>query len=217
MLPFTHEQFRAVFAAYNAAVWPAQVLAYVLGGAMVAALLRRWPGSGRFAAAGLALMWAWTGVAYHALHFSAINRAAWAFAALFVAQALLFVEAGVWRRGLEIAPPRGAAGVLGWALIGYAALLYPLLGLMLGHRYPAMPMFGITPCPVTIFSFGVLLLARAPVPRRLWVIPLIWSLVGGSAAMLLAVPQHWVLLFSGASVWLLWRHKDRGTRLATWA
>jgi hypothetical protein len=72
-----------------------------------------------------------------------------------------------------------------------------------------MPMFGITPCPVTIFTFGVFLLAAAPVSRRLFVIPVIWSLIGGSAAFLLQVPQDWLLLFSGLSVVPLLRSSAR--------
>lgn len=36
-LPFTVDQFMAVFAAYNTAVWPAQILLYAL--AVVALLL----------------------------------------------------------------------------------------------------------------------------------------------------------------------------------
>ena len=58
-------------------------------------------------------------------------------------------------------------------------------------------MFGVTPCPVTIFTFGMLLLTVRPVPRWLFVIPFIWSLIGGSAAILLQVPQDWLLLASG--------------------
>ena len=38
-LPFTIEQFFAVFAAYNAAIWPAQIAAYGLGLAVVGMLL----------------------------------------------------------------------------------------------------------------------------------------------------------------------------------
>lgn len=55
----------------------------------------------------------------------------------------------------------------GWALLAYASIVYPLLGQLLGHGYPAMPMFGITPCPVTIFTFALCLLTTEPVPRRL--------------------------------------------------
>ena len=32
MLPFTHEEFIAVFRVYNTAIWPAQIVAYLLGG-----------------------------------------------------------------------------------------------------------------------------------------------------------------------------------------
>ena len=58
-------------------------------------------------------------------------------------------------------------------------------------------MFGVTPCPVVIFTFGLFLLATRPVPVWLLVVPFIWSLIGGSAAILLGVQQDWLLLASG--------------------
>jgi len=76
-------------------------------------------------------------------------------------------------------------------------MLYPLLGIATGHRYPELPMFGITPCSVTIFTFGMLLLTSRPPPIALLVIPVLWSLMGGSAAILLNVQQDWLLLVSG--------------------
>jgi hypothetical protein len=205
MLPFTREQFFAVFADYNRAIWPVQGLAYLLALALVVLLRRRPKAAGRAAPALLALMWAWTGIAYHALFFAAINPAALAFAALFVLQALLFVQVAL-RGGLHFAPRRGVRAAWGWALVAYASAVYPLLGMSTGHAWPALPMFGVTPCPVTLFTFGVLLLAQPPLPRRLLVIPLLWALVGGSAAFLLGVPQDWPLLIGGLLVvpWL-WR------------
>ena len=166
MLPFTREQFAGVFADYNTAVWPAQV------------------------------------VAYHGLFFARINPAALAFGALFVVQGVLFLIAGVVKHRLVFAHSAGFASAVGWALVVYAGVLYPLLGQWSGHVYPAQPTFGITPCPVTLFSFGVLLLTSAPVPRWLLIIPLAWSLVGGSAAFALGVPQDWPLLFSGLTILL---------------
>ena len=77
------------------------------------------------------------------------------------------------------------------------------VGLWTGHRYPAAPMFGITPCPVTLFTLGLFLLTTRPVPVRLLASPLAWSLVGGSAAFLLHVPQDWPLLASGLTVPLI--------------
>ena len=215
MLPFSRAQFLEVFARYNADIWPAQWLAYAAGAAMLLMLLRRAPGRQPVIAAGLALMWGWSGVAYHWLHFAAINRAALAFGALFVLQAVLLLYAAA-RGRLSFGLPRDAAAVLGWALVAYATVLYPLVGLWAGDRYPEMPLFGITPCPVTLFTFGLLLLTTSPVPRWLLVIPFIWSLVGGSATLVLGVPQDWPLLFSGlATVALLVvRERHGSTALA---
>lgn len=209
MLPFTREQFFGVFADYNTTVWPAQIVAYGLGLMVLAALLRPSTRGHRWVAGVLAVMWVWTGLVYHGLFFARINPAALAFGALFVVQGVLFVVAGVATRRLAFGHSAGGAAMTGWALLVYAAVIYPLLGRWAGHGYPAQPTFGITPCPLTLFSFGVLLLTRAPVPRWLLIIPLVWSLLGGSAAFLLGVPQDWPLLFSGVAVLMLLILRDR--------
>lgn len=207
MLPFSHAQFLEVFAKYNLAVWPSQILVYVLAAGMLGALaLHRPQWRDRVVAGGLVLMWIWTGIAYHWLQFTAINKAAWVFGALFVLQGFLFAHAGATSKLQFGASETGFSRWLGWALVVYASVLYPLLGMAFGPGYPAMPMFGITPCPVTIFTFGFLLLSSSKVPRRLLVVPVLWSLIGGSAAFLLDVPQDWLLVLSGASVFFMETH-----------
>jgi hypothetical protein len=208
MLPFTREQFFAVFAGYNNAVWPAQVAAYVLGLGIVLPLVFRSAWRDRTVALGLALMWLWTGVVYHWLFFASINKAALLFGALFVVQAGIFVYAAVAER-LTFALPRGPAGWLGAGLVLYAAVFYPLLGLWAGHAYPEMPMFGVTPCPVTLFTFGLLLVTTARVPPWVLIVPVVWSLIGGSAAFALGVPQDWPLLLSGVVTVVLLVIRDR--------
>ncbi len=216
MLPFTREQFLGVFAGYNTAVWPAQVVAYLLGLAVVAALLRPSPSRQRVVAGVLAVMWVWTGVAYHGVFFARINPVALGFGALFVVQGVLFLFSGVFQRRLAFGTSPGFASILGWMLVAYSMLLYPLLGQWSGHGYPALPMFGVTPCPVTLFTFGVLLLTLARVPRWLLFIPLAWSLVGGSAAFTLGVPQDWPLFFIGLTIVLLvLRDRRRASALTT--
>ncbi|HET8744624.1 MAG TPA: DUF6064 family protein [Ramlibacter sp.] len=207
MLPFTYEQFVDVFATYNTRIWPAQVLAYLVALAILFGLKRR---SANLVCAGLALMWLWTGVAYHWMHFASINKAAWLFGALFVLEGALLLLIGATGR-IRFGTGAGPLGVVGWGFIAYATVAYPLLGLWTGHGYPRMPTFGVTPCPVTIFTFGVLLLARPVVPKSVLVVPLLWSLVGGSAAFLLQVPQDWVLLFSGAAALPMLLRKDSRT------
>lgn len=210
MLPFTHDQFIDVFAVYNAGIWPAQLVAGLLGLAVCVAMARGGTHSWPLAGAGLAAMWIWTGVAYHGLFFSRINEAAIGFGVLFVLQGLLLLLAAV-RGRLKFGPRtlRSPRAIAGWALIGYSAVLYPLVSWLTGMAYPAMPTFGVTPCPVTLFTFGVLLLASSP-PWWLLPIPFAWSLLGGSAAMLLRVPADWALLASAASALpLLARVRER--------
>jgi hypothetical protein len=201
VLPFTHEEFLAVFSAYNRDTWLAQAVAYLAAIAVCWQFARPSGSRDRMAPAVLAAMWAWTGAVYHAMYFVRINTAALVFAAAFLAQAAI-LGFTAWRRPLVNQPRTRAHAVLGWTLILYAAIIYPAIGLIAGPGYPAMPVFGITPCPLVLFTFGVLLLSSG-VRWWLLVIPAMWSLVGGSAAVLLGVPQDWPLLFSALCTPLL--------------
>ena len=212
MLPFGHDAFIDVFRAYNTAIWPAQIAAYALGATILLLLIRPTPLGGKAVAAILGLMWLWTGLAYHAAFFSTINRAAYGFAALFFVQGLMLAWVAVAGR-LDFRIRGGGRGGIGLAMIVYAMLIYPAIGAMAGQSYPGVPVFGVAPCPLVIFTFGVLLMAE-PLLFRLLIIPLLWSLIGGSAAFLLRIPQDWMLLLSGvvvAAMLLL----DRRRRSAT--
>jgi hypothetical protein len=197
MLPFTPAQFLTVFTEYNLAIWPSQIVAYLLGGMAVLLLFWQTAGPRRLIAVVLSAMWIWTGVLYHGVWFSQVNKSAYFFATLFVIEGGGLFLASAYGNQLRFGFRRDAAACFGAAFVGYAAIVYPLIGMATGHNYPAVPIFGVTPCPVTIFTFGMLLLTIGPVPRWLLVIPVIWSLIGGSAAILLAVPQDWLLLVSG--------------------
>jgi hypothetical protein len=101
---------------------------------------------------------------------------------------------------------------MGLALVAYALVLYPLIGALAGDHYPGMPVFGIAPCPVVIFTFGLLLMASTHVSRWLLVVPLAWALVGGSASFLLGIPQDWMLLVSGLAAPAIVLRERRGAR-----
>jgi hypothetical protein len=214
MLPFTTEQFFSVFAAYNQAVWPAPVIAYALIAIATLTALGAWRHASTVGCATLGALWIWTGIAYHWLHFAAINPIAPAFGAAFVAQGALLVGAGATGRGLPRAAPVPARQrLIGLGLIFYAALLYPLLGRLAGHVWPAVPSFGITPCPLTIATIGVLLLLPVRVHPVLLIVPLAWTVIGGSAAILLTVPQDWALPVAGVvGAAVLFRQRAPGPR-----
>jgi hypothetical protein len=205
MLPFTRQQFFEVFAAYNAATFPAAILAYPLAVLALVAAWRGRAGSGRTVGLVLALMWGWVGIVYQGIYFSQINPAARIFAAAFVLQALLFAAHAIAGRGLEFGPRSRLRAVAGASMIVYAMLIYPLIGLAVGERYPAMPLFGVAPCPLLIFTFGLMVWASRA-RWWLWIVPILWSVVGGSAFIALSIPQDWALPVSAAGALLIARH-----------
>lgn len=189
ILPFDTQQFMAVFAAYNPAIWPAQVVAFALGLAMVGALFLQHPLRERVILAGLAAMWAWNGFIYHLAYFALINPAAYGFAALFVLQAALLALHAFTPHGIRFDVRRRWQSIVALSLIVYAMLIYQVLGVITGHGLMKGPLFGVAPCPTTIFTIGLLLLGDGRFVRRLAMIPVLWAVIGTSAAVLLGIPE----------------------------
>lgn len=187
-LPFTTQQFYGVFRAYNTTLWPVQMVLLALAGTAIVFVLRPRSWSGVAVSAILALLWGWMGLAYHLVFFTSISPPAYAFAALFVAGGLVIFWQGVVRRRLQFkwqASPRGVTGVL---LVVYALVVYPAWCHVAGLVYMETPTFGL-PCPTTIFTMGLMAGLVKPYPRSVFVVPVLWSLIGVQAAFLLAVPQ----------------------------
>lgn len=196
-LPFTVDQFLGVFYNYNLAMWPAHLAAYALGLAAVFYVIRKRAYSDRFATLILGIFWIWNGALYHITYFSSINKAAYVFGTLFVLQGMLFIAMGIFKNQIVYEFTPNLTSVTGILLILYAMLIYPLAGHLLGHSYPFSPAFGLAPCPTTIFTFGMMLLAAKTMPRGMITIPLAWSLIGFNAALNLGILEDMGLLAAG--------------------
>jgi hypothetical protein len=188
-IPFTIDEFFAVFTRYNAAIWPMQLVAYALGAIAIVALLADLRRGKPVILAVLAAFWLWNGIAYPWTFFAEINPAAYGFGAMFVLQGIVFAATAVTRNSLQFERSGGLRGVVAWALIIYAAVIYELLGYAAGHGLMNGPLFGVAPCPMTIFTMGVLLMASGRPAIWLSIIPIAWALVGTSAALFLGVPE----------------------------
>ncbi|MCW8195133.1 hypothetical protein F6455_10080 [Proteobacteria bacterium 005FR1] len=193
-LPFSTKQFFEVFALYNEAVWPAHLLLRALAFLVLILVFVGQRAVDRTIMAILSLFWLWMGLLYHFTFFTAINPAAWVFGAFFIAQGLLLFWKGVVKSEVRFDFRWSWRDVAGVALIMLSLIIYPLLSFWVGERYPAAPTFGL-PCPTAIFTLGVLLIA-SPLPRLLFVIPLLWTLIGSVAAFELGVHQDLLLLLA---------------------
>lgn len=192
-LPFTESAFLDLFGNYNQALWPVVATAWLVSLVLVVRVWRN-PGAGGSVLMLLAVHWLWSGVVYHWLYFRNINPAAVVFAVLFVAQGGLFAWAAR-SQGARFHFDRSLRANLGLALVGYG-FLYPFLGLLFGLDYPRLPLFAV-PCPTTLITAG-LLLASSRLPRVVYLVPVLWTAIGGSAAVLLGIHADLVLLVAGA-------------------
>ena len=193
-LPFNHREFLDVFGTYNGAAWP---FAAVLWLATLLAIIfwnRSTRHRGRVVFGLLAIQWAWSALVYFLAFFWTINPAAPLFATLFLLPALLFAWFAT-RGSPELRSGRTAGSLFGMALMIYS-VLYPFVGMAFGMRYPRLPTFGV-PCPTAILTAGVLLLTVPRAPGQLMVVPLLWSAIAGSAAVLLGITGDIVLIVSG--------------------
>ena len=207
-MPFTQEQFLNIFKAYNTAVFPFQFL--ILAGALACLLLiiEKKSYSNGAIALYLSFLWGWIGIVYHLIFFTRINGAAYFFGILNIIQSIIFFYFGFIKKRLEFKKKKDFRSITGFAIIIYALFIYPSLGYLGGHGYPYQPTFGL-PCPTTIFTFGILLFTGLKLKWYIYAIPLLWSIIGVSAAFNFGIYEDIGLLVSGiaASV-LLFTFKD---------
>jgi hypothetical protein len=197
-LPFSIDQFLGVFEAYNSAIWPFQIGLYLAGLVIVLLAVRKTYLSTTVVSIAFAFLWVWMGLVYHLLYFSHINRAAYIFGAAFIVQGALFLYTGLVRKTIAFQFKLDMPGIAGSILVVFALFIYPTLGYLQGRPLVSSPSFGL-PCPTTIFTFGILLWTEKKVPVVLLLIPLLWSIIGFSAAFSLGIKEDISLLIAGVA------------------
>jgi len=195
-IPFSLGDFLNVFNAYNQSIFPLQIIFYLIAFLCIYLLFTENKNTNMVISIVLSFFWLWMGIVYHLIFFSAINKAAYFFGALFIIQGILFTVWGVSKNSLSFEYQKSTNNIAGIILLLYALIIYPVLGYNLGHAYPYSPTFGL-PCPTTIFTFGLLLFTNKKIPVYLLIIPLFWSVVGFTAALTLTIYEDIGLLIAG--------------------
>jgi len=208
---FTLEQLLQLFETYNRAIEPMQMIAYVLGGGALFFAVKKTKYSSKIVTAVLAFFWLWCGVVFQMMYFTRIYKPALYFGILFIIQFFLFKWAGVLKTDLSFRFKSNAYSLTGIVFILYGMVGYLTLGYFLGHVYPQAPPFGLASCPMTVFTFGLLLWTNKKVPKHILIIPLFWSL-GGVIPVSLGLYEDLGMVFAGILGTLLILYRDRKRR-----
>jgi hypothetical protein len=186
MLPFTAEQFFDVFGSYNRDLPWAWLILSSVGLAGIGSALTASRTGTKATLLILAVLWGWAGLVYHIGYFSEINTVAVAFGICFCIESL-FLIIWVFRSNLPLMSiPNDIFGIGGVLFVTFALFFYPIINNLVGHSFPRTPTFGL-PCPLVIFTTGVLFWSKKPVPIMIMAIPAFWSIIGSTAAFLFGV------------------------------
>jgi Family of unknown function (DUF6064) len=212
MLPFTAEILFASVAQYNRALWPLPPIALLLGLATVLLTVRPVRDGNRLISAYLAAAWLWVGIVYHMLHFGRLDFAAPLYGALFVVEGLLLLWVTV-RGRLAF---RFHGGPIDWVgiVLAMLAVAWPLVDRLSGLSWQSERVVGLAPAPTTVLTLALLLLASGRAPLYLALIPLLWTLIAGVTAWILAIPQDLALPVVGLGSFglLLWKNRRYAAR-----
>lgn len=216
-LLFSPRTYYRLFELYNAAIWPAQLLALGLG-AWIFLLARREPaaparGRLRVVSALLAAAWLWVAVAFLARRYATIQTAGLHFAWAFGGEAALLLGVGVFAGWLTWARPADLAQRAGVALFLFALVFQPLASPLLGRGWQSAEVFGVAPDPTAVGTLGILLAARTRHRWLLMIVPVLWCAITGAFLLAMKAPDWWVppaaALFSMAAA-ILQRQEAAG-------
>ncbi|HVO74355.1 MAG TPA: DUF6064 family protein [Ignavibacteriaceae bacterium] len=211
-LPFTTDQFLRVFSEYNQKIFPMQIIFYLAAFSAVYLIFVKNKYSGKIISLVISIFWLWVGIVYHIIFFSSINKAAYVFGSLFILEGLMIFIFGFIQDKLVFGNGKNIYSRTGIIFIVYALIIYPVLGYFFGRVFPYSITLGL-PCPTTIFTFGMLLLSEKKMPLAILIIPLLWSILGFTAALNFSVYEDFGLILSGLIGFVMLVIRDRRIKL----
>jgi len=207
MIP-TEEQLLGVFASYNAQIRPLQIVAYLLGIVGFVLAFKKGNFSNRMIPAILAFFWIWVSLMFWLPSAGQGFTPGYFFAGIFLFQGLLFLFQAL-RPKLAFGFQSTPAAWAGVFFVLYALVGYPLFGGLVGHMYPNASPFGLTPCPLVAFTFGLLLMTAQKVPKAMLIIPLFYALSGFLWVSIGMLEDIGMVLSGLVGIWMIWKRDAR--------
>jgi hypothetical protein len=208
-ISITLEQLLDTFEKFNLDIWPMQIIAYVLGIIAIFFIIWKTKYSYRILLGVITFMWLWAGIGFLLFYSGPTYKPAYILGALTVIQAVLFLIA-VFKPLISFGFKLNIFSVTGLLFVAYAMIGYPVIGYLLGHGYPQWLPFGLVPCPVTVFTFGLLLMTDKKVPVLFLIIPLLLAL-SGAMPVSIGIFEDIGLIIAGimGTVMIIYRDKKQ--------
>ena len=209
-IPFTTEEFFQIIEKYNTSLFPSQIFILILGLVAVLLLHNKRALKNKLIGGFLAFLWLWTGLFYHILNFTEINKAAYVFGAIFILQGLFLLYEVFIRGKLVFEFKANFINYLAYFFIWFGLIVYPVLIYALDGSFNQVISLGL-PCPTTIITFGFLIITHRSFSKYLLIIPTIWAIIGTGAAINFGVYPDYLMLISAviADIYLFGRNKAK--------
>ena len=181
------DDFYSTLQSYNETFWPMIIITFLLGIVVVYLAARKSGSSSKVISAILSFLWIWSGIVFFIIYYGSMEveflglvmPGVWYLGGvLFLFQGVLFLIFGVVKSRLSFRLGGDWRSVVGALMIVYAMVIYPVIGFLTGYGYPKYPVFGIAPCPLTIFSLGLFQWSDRKMPIAVVLVPFIWGLMG---------------------------------------
>jgi len=159
------ENWWSIIGVYNNAIFPVQIVTVAIGAILTYySFAKPNTKTNTLMKAYLAFNFAWNGIVFF-LIFGKELHGTFLGAPLFIIVAAVFAL-DIFAKKTEFKLPDASWHkylTIFWVL---CAFLYPLIGLPLGHHYPRSCMFGVFPCPTTVFALALLAAAIPKVDKK---------------------------------------------------
>ena len=181
------DDFYSTLQSYNETFWYMIIITFLLGFVVVYLAARKSKSSSKVISAILSFLWIWSGIVFFIIYYGPMDAeflglvmpGVWYLGGiLFLLQGFLFLIFGVVKSSLSFRLGGDWFSVVGALMVVYAMVIYPIIGFLTGYVYPRYPVFGIAPCPLTIFSLGLFQWSDRKMPIAIAAIPFIWALMG---------------------------------------
>ncbi|MGA3014012.1 MAG: DUF6064 family protein [Bacteroidales bacterium] len=193
--PITTDQFFSVFEKYNHAIFPVQIILFLLSILALIAIGSKIRQKDKFVAGILGVIWIWTGIVYYWAFFSHINILALGYGVVFILQGLFLVWEGVILYNLKFVFMNSIQAYFGTFFILYGLIIYPVVDYLIEPDISLISSVGL-PSPTIILTFGFLLLCDKKFSKYLLIVPSLWAVIGISTIIKPGVYQDSMMLIA---------------------